>query len=803
MQLRPYQLDSIDLLRQSLREGAKRPILGLPTGSGKCFAKDTKVMMYNGRIKSIQDIHVGELVMGWNSTPRKVTSLAHGTEMMYKVTPSKGESYTVNESHILSLKMTGNKSKSNGYAPNEVANISVRDYLKSSKTFKHCAKGWRMPVYFDNDSFLAIDPYYLGLWLGDGTSRNVGIVTTQDQEIIDYLYKYAEIKGYRVRQEKDNNHWQIHLCTDQKGVSGSSIKNAFEGYNLMRNKHIPHEYKTADISVRLQVIAGLIDSDGSLSGGCFDWINKNKRLAEDFTFLCRSVGLAAYISECKKSAYKGHLGTYYRVSVSGDCDIIPCLIERKKAKPRQQKKNALRVGIKVEPVGIGEYYGFELDGPDRMFLLHDFTVVHNTVLFSHLLKLALIKGSRVGVVAHRTELIDQAKATVQSYGLDANQIHFGMVQTYVRSPQKIPAMDLCIIDESHIGNFRRLIDLLPSYTQVIGVTATPIGASKKQPLNKVFDKVIYPIQIRELIEGGYLSRPEYHIWKLDESRLTLDFNGEFTTESQAKVFSMDNLVEAVQRRKGKTIIFCSSIEQSKKALDVIKSVGPVFLVHSKMSYQDRKFAVDLYKVTPNSIMVNCGILTAGFDDPTIETVIIYRATTSVALWLQMVGRGSRVTETKSKFYIFDLGNNHARLLPWEANRNWPNLFANQGKNLKTKEAARKACKNCESKIAASAKICPYCGFLQPIKAKEDQKANHVQVISSYNELPPHLDKPYQLMTVAELVERAAYGSPNLGRPFKVGWILGVLRDRDTWPADVRELARLKGYQSGWVKRQLM
>jgi superfamily II DNA or RNA helicase len=424
-----------------------------------------------------------------------------------------------------------------------------------------------------------------------------------------------------------------------------------------------------------------------------------------------------------------------------------------------------------------------------------------TVTFAYLIDRALAKGSRVGVVAHRTELIDQARATIKAYGLNPDRISFGMVQTYVRSPHKIPAMDLVIIDESHIGNFRRFIELLPSYTQVIGVTATPIGASKKQPLNKVFDHVIYPIQIRELIEQGYLSRPEYHIWKLDESRLQVDFAGEFTTESQAKVFDISNLLEAVNRRIGKTIIFCSSIEQSQKVFDAIPDLRK-FIVHSKMSYQDRKSAVDLYKSLPAAIMVNCGILTAGFDDPTIETVIIYRATTSVALWLQMVGRGSRVTETKSRFYIFDLGNNHSRLLPWEANRNWPALFENQGKNAKSKEAARKSCVNCQSKIAASAKICEYCGFTQPIKANDPPKADTVQVISSYSELPPELKKPFDAMTVAELVARAAYGSPNLGRPFKVGWILGQIKTRPTYAADVQELARIKGYKSGWVQRQL-
>jgi len=86
--------------------------------------------------------------------------------------------------------------------------------------------------------------------------------------------------------------------------------------------------------------------------------------------------------------------------------------------------------------------------------------------------------------------------------------------------------------------------------------------------------------------------------------------------------------------------------------------------------------------------------------------------------------------------------------------------------------------------------------------KEILKATSVQVISSYSELPQKLKKPYEEMTVEELIQRAAYGSPNLGRPFKTGWIVGQLRTRASFASDVHELARIKGFKQGWVHRQL-
>jgi len=426
-----------------------------------------------------------------------------------------------------------------------------------------------------------------------------------------------------------------------------------------------------------------------------------------------------------------------------------------------------------------------------------------TVTFSYLAERAQQKGSRVGIVCHRTELISQARETMIAYGINPLMITYGMVQTYVRSPHKIPEMDLCIIDECHIGNFRNFIDILPESVQVIGATATPIGASKKRPLREVFTDVVCPVQINELIEGGFLSRPTYHIWEIDDSKLE-KIAGEFSEESQSKVFAIENLIEAYEARVGKTLIFTSSIQMTKDVAERLSS-DTTFMVHSKMGSKEREEVVAAYKETPDSTMVNCGILTAGFDDPPIQTIIVYRATTSVALWLQMVGRGSRIIKgIKSKFFIYDLGGNRERLLAWEADRDWPAIFDLQGRKLKEKEAPMKKCVECEGIIYASAKFCPLCNAEQPFKDNMPIIAGKITVIEHFSQLPDRLQIKYEDMTVEQLIDRAAYGSPQLGRPFKNGWIMNQLRQRgeEQFPNLVKEFATIKGYKSGWVMRQL-
>jgi hypothetical protein len=100
-------------------------------------------------------------------------------------------------------------------------------------------------------------------------------------------------------------------------------------------------------------------------------------LKEDILYLARSLGLAAYV-HIKRGAIKetGFVGKYWRILISGDLSVLPMRVKRKQCLARQQKKNVLHTGFTIVPLNEGEYFGFEVAGPDRMFLLGDFTIVH-------------------------------------------------------------------------------------------------------------------------------------------------------------------------------------------------------------------------------------------------------------------------------------------------------------------------------------------------------------------------------------------------------------------------------------------
>lgn len=349
-------------------------------GSGKCLQLGTPVIMADGSIKNVEDVIVGDLLMGPDSAPRRVLSLGRGREMMYKVTPVKGDSYTVNESHILSLRTTtstGNKT----WPDNTVFDIPVKEWMNLPK-YLTCAngllKGWRAAVEFERkEQDQLLPPYLLGLWLGDGNSR-CGAITSgnNETEIRDYLVKYAETNGMYIRKEGIT--W--YITRGNTGKKERVFTTALREAGVLDNKHIPHNYKCGDRQQRAELLAGLLDSDGYYSNGGFDWVNKNETLTEDLCYLARSLGFAAYKTATRKQCVNtGVWGDYWRVSLSGDFSWLPFVRGRHQNIPaRKIVKNVLNVGIKsIEPVGVDDFYGFTIDG-DHRFLLGDFTVTHNT-----------------------------------------------------------------------------------------------------------------------------------------------------------------------------------------------------------------------------------------------------------------------------------------------------------------------------------------------------------------------------------------------------------------------------------------
>lgn len=364
-------------------------IIAARPGMGKCLGKGTKVLMFDGSLKNVEDIIVGELLMGDDSTPRKVLSVAGGRENMYWVHQNHGISYRVNESHILSLKRSR---REGGHEHGEVLNIEVRDYITKSEKFKSNYKGYKVAVEFDEKE-LPIKPYFMGLWLGDGHSYSSRI-TNQDHEIIEFMEQYADELDLELVEYAQEGRTKNYSIT--KGFQGGqkffSVQGELNELGLLRNKHIPNKFLINSHKNRLELLAGLIDSDGHYSDEyhAYEITQKSEELARQIKFLCDSLGFKTSLVEKKASIKQRDFETnVFRVRISGNLDSIPVRVERKKARARQSQIDWRHTGIKVEFDKVDDYYGFEIDG-NRLFLLEDMTVTHNTAFIVSALRNAAV-----------------------------------------------------------------------------------------------------------------------------------------------------------------------------------------------------------------------------------------------------------------------------------------------------------------------------------------------------------------------------------------------------------------------------
>lgn len=351
-----------------------------PTKNGKCLAEGTKVRMIDGTTKKVEEIKNGDLLMGPDSKPRKIISLGHGYEKMYKVILRDGTSFTCNASHILSLKKTGeskwrvdNKFKEKRPRKKNkgsIVNISVQDYLLSSNTFKHVHKAYKVGIELPTKP-VSVEPYFLGLWLGDGDSDSVRI-TTQDKVIVDYLYNYASTLNGEISiiKQPNNKSSRYSIVRAKK----KTLQTRLRELNVLGNKHIPIKYKHNSRNVRLSVLAGIIDSDGYFNFPSAIGITlKRTRLVNDVIYLSRSLG---FYTSMKKKMIDGVW--YNRIYISGKLDEIPLKLQRKMPKLKNIKDTS-RQNFIINSIGKGKYFGFELDN-DGLFLLDNFIVTHNTTL---------------------------------------------------------------------------------------------------------------------------------------------------------------------------------------------------------------------------------------------------------------------------------------------------------------------------------------------------------------------------------------------------------------------------------------
>lgn len=428
-----------------------------------------------------------------------------------------------------------------------------------------------------------------------------------------------------------------------------------------------------------------------------------------------------------------------------------------------------------------------------------------TVMFSYMISKAIEKNKRCLILTHRTELLTQAGGTLEQFGLKPNivnpkqkkleeqhNLYVAMTKTVlsrINKPEYInwlQSFDLIIIDEAHLQDFNSLFAYVNENSFVIGATATPERKGNQESLDSFYQEIVSEITITELIELGFLAKPNSFGVNIDLSKIKtkagdydLEMLGDYYNETKLYNGVYDNYIRIAKNKKA--IIFSPNIKASIKLVEELEKKG-LPIKHIDGSSKDRKEIIDWFKNTPNALLSNVGILTAGFDEASVEVVILYRATKSLPLFLQMVGRGSRTTENKKEFIILDFGNNIQRHGFWEDEREWSLKKKEKKKGL----APVKDCK-CGAILRLNIRVCPYCeNEFPPPKAKETIEV----ILEKLKKEDIELYKQYQKFI--KLEKKAEE------KGFKKGWVLYQLKTIK----DFEDYEKYKNYKFGWAKYQI-
>lgn len=428
-----------------------------------------------------------------------------------------------------------------------------------------------------------------------------------------------------------------------------------------------------------------------------------------------------------------------------------------------------------------------------------------TVIFSNMCKSAMDKGKTVMILTDRVELLTQSGGAlnrlkilpeyIQAITIHLNRypIYVAMIETLFRRLAKpeykalLDRIDLLILDEAHKAVFDKLFHLLNPNTIVIGATATPYRQGKQESLDKYYTDLVEVTTVQNLIDAEYLAKPTYYGMPIDLQGVKTK-GGDYDSESLAAMYSTRQVYKGVAKEylnhaKGKkAILFASNIESSKEVCAELQAYGiPTMHIDASCKPIERRNALDWYKVTPEAVLCNVGLFTTGFDEPSTECIILYRATKSLPLFLQMCGRGGRVAENKDGFLILDFGNNVQTHGFWCDDRTW----SLEKRERKTKPMPMaKYCPKCQALIPMKARVCCMCFYEIPETKKES-----LERIANLTKLEANKLASGRRLSDLVLLIQAKKLNP-----------LYVLRKYISNTDEARSLAKELGYKDGWVWR---
>jgi len=372
----------------------------------------------------------------------------------------------------------------------------------------------------------------------------------------------------------------------------------------------------------------------------------------------------------------------------------------------------------------------------KRILVYAPTGAGKTAILSSILSDALSRNKRSMLIIHRDFLVEQSRQSMIRAGINSDDIGVikagyqenrdRMIQIAglqsLQNRQTPDDLDLVILDECHSTAFFKHYETIKSHTLNavhLGFSASPWRLkSNDEYFGLHFDAIAEGPGIGELIDRGFLSRPRYFGYGglVDITKLDVNKSGEYK-ESQMQAAFMDSEVpQAVVQQVtelcgGRTgIIFNAGVEQSRLQTQLLNDAGvPSVHLDANTPFKERQYYFEKLASGEIRVISSIGCLTEGFDVPSISFIVLARATKSRALYVQMAGRGLRISPDKTDCLILDFGGNVKRL--GMLNKRFEITLEPTPKH--DNDSMLKECDNCHSMVSIFAKICPECGFEFP------------------------------------------------------------------------------------------
>ncbi len=376
----------------------KYPLFTGPTGSGKAQPLCSKILTPNGWI-TMGKIKLGDKVITQSGEPTIVNGVfPQGKKEIFKISFSDGSSTMCCKEHLWNVKNFCNRNKKRGPKKNrkkietEFQTLSI-DEIKNNLIYNGTHKNYSIPIVNPvkfNKKELPLDPYFLGLLLGDGgLSQKTIHYSSEDDELLSYVDLYSRSLGCSFKSEKiKNNYIEGRITPIFRSYNNNIILKELKLLNLMgkksEEKFIPDIYKYSSVEHRIELLKGLMDTDGSTTGISTTFHTSSKLLRNDVIEIVRSLGgIATYSSKIPKYKYLGKIlegRESYSVSISLN-NINPFKLKRKADKYIQKTKYIpTRYITGIEYLDIMEAQCISVEDESHLYVTDDYIVTHNTVL---------------------------------------------------------------------------------------------------------------------------------------------------------------------------------------------------------------------------------------------------------------------------------------------------------------------------------------------------------------------------------------------------------------------------------------